>query len=36
MRRHAEAAAELATLEDRWLALDEQRAALERDGRPAS
>jgi hypothetical protein len=29
MRRHAEAKAELAAAEDRWLALEEQRAALE-------
>jgi ATP-binding cassette subfamily F protein uup len=29
MRRHAEAKAELASAEDRWLALEEQRAALE-------
>jgi ATP-binding cassette subfamily F protein uup len=31
IRRHAAARAELATLEDRWLALEERRAALERE-----
>ncbi|MBL8661202.1 MAG: ATP-binding cassette domain-containing protein, partial [Candidatus Odyssella sp.] len=33
MRRHAEAKAELAAAEDRWLALEEQRAALEAEPR---
>ncbi len=32
MRRHAEAKAELAAAEDRWLALEEQRAALAAPG----